>query len=1023
MGYTLSPASLSAGVTPTGPYDYSGRNIATLPTIDPAAAGTQNHPMHKLVIQYFLSGKWPLWNPYQAAGTPLAADTVFSAYAPVNLLHFLPSELWDIPILLRLWLAGLFTYVFQKNHKTSKESAFVGAVLYMLSGAFTWYISMDHLNVIMLMPLLLLAVDRLVMGKKASDICLASFAIMLSLLGAHIESIILQFILVLFYYVFRVIGTNAKFLLARTLRFMLSFAIGIGLSAFFLLPVFEYLANSSLGHGPGSGLGALLPYAAITSFVPYFFGQVQTYMSPAIRQAISWDSLGGYVGVSPLYLCLIAIIPLSTIKFDKNKQRFALFFFAMAIIALLKTYGVQPVQWIAHLPVLELIAFTRYLGPIWAFSFSMVAAIGFEKLLCEPQKKILLIAFGAASLTIVTLAFMSIPFPLTPGSLSFSHSTEKLVITLVPLNFFYSMEKLVEGFVFLFTITFLSLALLKDRKMLVPLIGLVVLEMAFYIPQGMSYQGEVRRSLIALSTLAVLVIIMVGRKAALSDHLSILKSVHKCWMRFSTRNVLLLVILISLVAQNVVAGLSPEGLPQRSNAFQQAPYISFLQRNSGFSRVYTFDYVLPPPYAGVFGLYQMGTYTAFNVGTYHSFAKRNLDSGFLSTVVASNEWFREPNAPGPVAELHRNIEFYNFLGVRYIVTKTTDPNYAPEIVGGDLAIPLDNPQTTIGQSFMSIVNNLSSIAIQLGTYGRKNHGSIILTLDSIPYKEEYHRTVVLSAEGLCDSWPPTIFNFEPIDDSRGRQFHFTIQFPQANSTNAIAVWSYSEMHPYARIVREVVKGHLNVNGKPFGGNIVFAISSGYFRLVYNDDIARVYENPNVFPRVFIVHRFQVASSFELAQNIVRNPDFNLREWVVLDASLPESEVEAIEQTCITDYSWAEIIRYEPDRVVIKAYAEHPGLLVLTDTYYPGWKAYVDGKPTIVYQADGLVRAVYLGEGEHIVEFIYFPESFNIGLTITITTICALLAVLAIDTLHIAGLCRQEKENSSVVARNTWSRPR
>ena len=71
----------------------------------------------------------------------------------------------------------------------------------------------------------------------------------------------------------------------------------------------------------------------------------------------------------------------------------------------------------------------------------------------------------------------------------------------------------------------------------------------------------------------------------------------------------------------------------------------------------------------------MGIFTAFNVDSFHSFAKQNLDSGFLATVLASNEWLREANMPGPVTELQRNIEFYKFLGVKYIVTKNTDPNY------------------------------------------------------------------------------------------------------------------------------------------------------------------------------------------------------------------------------------------------------------------------------------------------------------------------------------------------------------
>jgi len=205
-------------------------------------------------------------------------------------------------------------------------------------------------------------------------------------------------------------------------------------------------------------------------------------------------------------------------------------------------------------------------------------------------------------------------------------------------------------------------------------------------------------------------------------------------------------------------------------------------------------------------------------------------------------------------------------------------------------------------------------------------------------------------------------------------------------------------------MREVLEGNLAINGKPSGGNIAFAISSNHFRLVYTDEIARIYENPSVYPRAFIVHRFRTASSLEEAQDIIKNPNFNLKGEVVLDASLLESEVKALEQTPIADSSTTEITRYEPDGVVINAYTEHPGLLVLTDTFYPGWSAYVDGEPTRIYQADGLVRAVYLGEGEHTVEFIYFPESFKTGLTISVISAIILIMLLVIDRFKLQKRC-------------------
>jgi uncharacterized membrane protein YfhO len=149
----------------------------------------------------------------------------------------------------------------------------------------------------------------------------------------------------------------------------------------------------------------------------------------------------------------------------------------------------------------------------------------------------------------------------------------------------------------------------------------------------------------------------------------------------------------------------------------------------------------------------------------------------------------------------------------------------------------------------------------------------------------------------------------------------------------------------------------------------------------------------------MVRRFETASSIDEAQAMLRRPGFNLKEDVVLNARPSESEAEALEKAPVGDNSTADIVRYEPDKVVIKAYAQHSGLLILTDTFYPGWRAEVDGKPTTIYQADGLVRAVYLGQGEHTIRFTYSPNSFKAGLMIAILSAVVLVVVFTMGRLR------------------------
>jgi hypothetical protein len=86
---------------------------------------------------------------------------------------------------------------------------------------------------------------------------------------------------------------------------------------------------------------------------------------------------------------------------------------------------------------------------------------------------------------------------------------------------------------------------------------------------------------------------------------------------------------------------------------------------------------------------------------------------------------------------------------------------------------------------------------------------------------------------------------------------------------------------------------------------------------------------------------------------------------------------------------------DPDRVVLRVRAAEAGPLVLSDTYYRGWSATLDGERTRVLRANLLFRMVCVPAGEHVVEFRFRQPNFRAGLGITAaTSIVALLVVLA-----------------------------
>ena len=82
----------------------------------------------------------------------------------------------------------------------------------------------------------------------------------------------------------------------------------------------------------------------------------------------------------------------------------------------------------------------------------------------------------------------------------------------------------------------------------------------------------------------------------------------------------------------------------------------------------------------------------------------------------------------------------------------------------------------------------------------------------------------------------------------------------------------------------------------------------------------------------------------------------------------------------------EFIEDSPNKIILNTKSNFKSILVLTDSFYPGWKVYVDDVESEIFRANGLVRGVFLPEGEHSVKFEFIPDSFIIGITISLVTI-------------------------------------
>jgi uncharacterized membrane protein YfhO len=90
-----------------------------------------------------------------------------------------------------------------------------------------------------------------------------------------------------------------------------------------------------------------------------------------------------------------------------------------------------------------------------------------------------------------------------------------------------------------------------------------------------------------------------------------------------------------------------------------------------------------------------------------------------------------------------------------------------------------------------------------------------------------------------------------------------------------------------------------------------------------------------------------------------------------------------------------VASYAPRRVVIEATLADAGLLVLSDAFYPGWKALVDGHERPILATNLIMRGVLLDRGNHKVVFVYRPPLLRVGLLVAGGTLCLTLLALAV----------------------------
>ena len=145
------------------------------------------------------------------------------------------------------------------------------------------------------------------------------------------------------------------------------------------------------------------------------------------------------------------------------------------------------------------------------------------------------------------------------------------------------------------------------------------------------------------------------------------------------------------------------------------------------------------------------------------------------------------------------------------------------------------------------------------------------------------------------------------------------------------------------------------------------------------------------PRAFLVPRFELLENKEQTLDALTRPGFDPTRVILLEKGTRDIRLSLPGTESPDDLGEVSIVSYRPDSIVLSVRAASAAFLFLSETDYPGWKAYVNGEPRPVQRGNYLFRTIEVPEGASIVQFVFDPLSIKVGTCVTLFTLL-LLAV-------------------------------
>jgi hypothetical protein len=372
--------------------------------------------------------------------------------------------------------------------------------------------------------------------------------------------------------------------------------------------------------------------------------------------------------------------------------------------------------------------------------------------------------------------------------------------------------------------------------------------------------------------------------------------------------------------------------------------------------------IYPPNSSELYGLPDVQGYDSLHFQRYEEFwapvePEIQHQTTYFNTILRPQNYFRSE------ADL---------LNVKYIAT--FQPLGGVQQTSTD-GIPIELGSQTVAQTFQT-PERLAAVDLALAASGPAQ--VTVHIRRSITDTQDLAASTIRLAGATTTPW--VAFDFQPLDVHKGDPLSLLVETPD-NGVRALA----SKTDTYSG-------GALYVQAEPQSRDIAFrarGILPAKLEPFYDGEV-ELYKNNSALPRVFTVGASQTLTATDIPGRVADGA-FNPLDAVLLEEQPPPGFASPSQGS--TPPGRATVTSYRNLSVDIDAIMDRAGWLVLGDVNYPGWQVEVDGKPTHIYTAYYILRAVPLVPGSHHVHFFFRPTSVLVGGAISLLALLTAIGVL------------------------------